>query len=68
MDGSGVMRRGWADVAGKRYYLGTDGKMRTGWNQIDGAWYYFYSDGSMAVNTAIEGWTILDDGKAPGRS
>lgn len=67
-DGSGVMQRGWIEVAGKRYYLGDDGKMRTGWNQIGGSWYYLYSDGAMAADTAIEGWTILSDGTAPGRS
>ena len=58
-----VNAKGWRNVNGKRYYLGTDGVMQTGWLQYDGAWYYLdKKSGAMRTEWLRTGgkWYYLD--------
>ena len=60
---NGKAATGWLQDNEKWYWLDNNGWMFAGgWKQIGGKWYYFYPDGSMAVNTAIDGYTIGPDG------
>ena len=72
MNGNGSMASGWLLLGNTWYYLGGDGAMKTGWQWIGNHWYYLYeendvhggSHGAMAVNTVIDGWTIIASGIA----
>ena len=72
MNGNGSMASGWLLLGNTWYYLGGDGAMKTGWQWIGNHWYYLYeendvhggSHGAMAVNTVIDGWTIMPSGIA----
>ncbi len=72
-DENTVMRTGWFDWNGYRFYLypvsdGWKGRMLTGWQQIDGKWYYFEPDagktqGHLYVNTVTpDGYRTGADG------
>ena len=72
MNGNGSMASDWLLLGDTWYYLGGDGAMKTGWQWIGNHWYYLYeendvnggSHGAMAVNTVIDGWTIMPSGIA----
>lgn len=64
---TGVMRTGWIEFNGHKYYLnntsdGTRGSMQTGWLNYNNKWYYLNTDGTMASNTVIDGYKISLDG------
>lgn len=46
-DADGVLRIGWASIAGKKYYFKTDSSMAKYTNTINGKTYYFNSSGVM---------------------
>ena len=46
-DAEGRMLTGWQELAGKRYYFGTDGKMATGFTQIGEQIFLFAEDGTL---------------------
>ncbi len=56
IDDDGIVKTGWIESQGSRYYCSANGVILTGWQQIAGSWYYFNSDGRMAT-----GW-FNDDG------
>ncbi|MEO2076617.1 MAG: hypothetical protein ABGX20_14705 [Bacillus sp. (in: firmicutes)] len=64
LDKSGAMVTGWLPYNGQWYYLQSSGAMRVGWLLENGNWYYLYKDGNMAFNTEIDGYKIIESGKA----
>ena len=52
-----VLRTGWVDLPGGRYYLGDDGVRRTDWQTIDGKRYYLGENGAM-----VTGWLETAEG------
>ena len=43
------MQRGWQDIGGARYYLGTDGRMNVGWLTLDNKMYFLQANGMMSI-------------------
>lgn len=43
------MQRGWTDIDGARYYLGTDGRMNVGWLPYEDSMYFLQANGVMAI-------------------
>ncbi len=62
IDDGGIVRTGWIESQGSRYYCSANGVILTGWQQIAGSWYYFNSDGRMATGWLNDGsnWYWLD--------
>ena len=59
----GYMYTGLRQIDGKIYFFGSDGVMFSGgWKNVDGHWRYFNADGSMAVNAAVGGCKVNQDG------
>ena len=57
IDGSGsIIRNGWHETNGLKYYLQEDGSRTYGKTEIGGTTYYFDQNGRLA-----EGWCIIDD-------
>ncbi len=77
-DGNGMMKTGWIDLNGSRYYLypvsdGHMGRMLIGWNLIEGVWYYFETEagkdqGHMySSERTPDGYYVGPDGAWDGR-
>ena len=49
-----VIKTGWTNVNGVKYYIGSDGKYVKGYNDIDGFRYYFNSEGALSSKVAID--------------
>lgn len=64
---TGVMRTGWIEYNGNKYYLntesdGTRGSMKTGWLNYNNKWYYLNADGTMASNKVVDGYKLSLEG------
>lgn len=57
-----VNAKGWRNINGKRYFLGSNGVMQTGWLSYDGNWYYLDKSGAMRTEWLRLGekWYFLD--------
>ena len=60
---SGAMQTGWVKDNDTWYYLDNSGAMKTGWFTVSGKWYYAYSSGALAVDTAVDGYTVNANGE-----
>lgn len=62
IDDDGIVKTGWIESQGSRYYCSANGVILTGWQQIAGSWYYFNSDGRMTTGWFNDGgnWFWLD--------
>lgn len=59
----GTPLTGWQTIAGKKYYLKSNGQMAKGWQKIKGKKYYFKSNGRMVTGwQKISGKTYYFDG------
>ena len=63
MNQSGAMATGWLQENGRWYYLDNSGAMKIGWFTVSGKWYYAYSSGALAVDTAVDGYTVNANGE-----
>ena len=63
LNDSGAMQTGWVKDNDTWYYLDNSGAMKTGWFTVSGKWYYAYSSGALAVDTAVDGYTVNANGE-----
>ena len=52
-----VVKIGWQEINGQKYYYGEDGTKKTGWQEIDGKKYYFGDENDGAMKTY---WQQID--------
>ena len=57
------MQTGWVKDNGTWYYLNQSGAMQTGWVKDNGIWYYLNDSGALAVDTAVDGYTVNANGE-----
>lgn len=58
----GVVKSGWEEYSGEKYYYDTNGVMQHGWVNIEGNDYYFNQSGQMLTNTEYDGFEFDGNG------
>ena len=49
-----VVKTGWQEENGKKFYYNANGQKVSGWQKIGTAWYWFAADGSMGKNLWVK--------------